>query len=357
MDAEVRLAKCPAYRLRLFLSVDLAGSTQFKASKGKEEFFGYEPLWAKVTRDFYLEFPKLIEKGYSLECGKLHDAALKESFPKVWKTLGDEIIFCCRVFDSTHVAVCMSAFLYAIREFGNQLDTDGGYLDLKSSAWLADFPSPNITVSKKLRSDRLDEDFEAEADANPDQVDFLGNGIDCGFRISTFASTDRCALSLDLAFIIAGEADNWPFGSKFIYNDRHILKGVIQDRPYPIFLIDTERKPARKSVRSAEWSLVGKDYVKAEKVLDFLRAFMADESIRLPIFSTNGVATADLPKAYEVFVDLWHKEDPVETQRAETEIAAAQANGDSTTALPVEVSQQMERLALASGHPEHRKSE
>jgi hypothetical protein len=258
LAAEPRIVRCPDYRLRLFLSVDLAGSTQFKAGKGKDPVGGYEPLWAKVTRDFYLDFPKLLEKGYSRESGKLQDINLNDHFPKVWKTLGDEIIFCCRVVNETHVAACISAFLYAIKEFGQQLDNDGGHLDLKGSAWLADFPAPNITVGKKFRKDRLDEDFELAADSNPDQVDFLGNGIDCGFRISRFAATDQCALSLDLALILASQAENWAFGNRLSYNERHILKGVLKDRPYPIILLDTERKPDRKEVRSAEWELIGK---------------------------------------------------------------------------------------------------
>lgn len=348
MAADVVGPRCPDYRLRLFLSVDLAGSTQFKAGEGKKPVAGYEPLWAKVTREFYLDFPKLVEMGYSLDVAKLQDTVFTDRFPRVWKTLGDEIIFCCRVFSQTHVAVCVSAFLYAIKEFGARLDNDGGHLDLKSSAWLADFPAPNITVSKKFRKDRLDEEFEADADKYPDKVDFLGNGIDCGFRISRFAATDKCALSLDIAFIIASQPDSWGFANRLVYNDRHILKGVLKDRPYPIFVIDTERKPARKDVRDAEWALVGKEYIKPEKVVTFLRAFMKDEKIDPPVFLTVGLFTEQMPEPYRSFVRLWNEEDRVEVQRTNTEATAAQANGDgSATDLPDEVSRQIGELGAS----------
>lgn len=353
------MSECADYRLRLFQSVDLAGSTAFKAGAGEKPVRNTsQPIWVQKTREFYREFPKLIAQAYAKEVPKL-GPNFEGAYPKVWKTVGDEILFCCRVQNPRHLAVCMAAFLSAIRVFGRKLDDEGKQLDLKGSAWVAAFPTPNVTVSvgnDAFTADMFDEEFEAKADATPHEVDFLGNGIDCGFRIARFAATDRCAISVELAWLLSMPVAGEHLPYKFVYHDRHILRGVIKDRPYPITLIDTERNDSRKNVRRKEAALNRRLHVEPEDLHEFLEAFMKDEGLELPIFTAKDRAASDLPQAYVHYRTAWEAEAETERRRTQAEAEAAEATdavAGTTGELPDEVTSQLSRVVQAA-HPEEK---
>jgi len=299
---------CPEYRLRAFFSVDLAGSTAFKAGAGSAAVADArsEPLWVRTTRNFYREFPKMVERSYIV--GERGD--LSSLFPKVWKTVGDEILLCCRIIDLHHLAHCVRAFLEALRQYGERLDGSGRHLDVKGAAWLAAFPHPNVTVSLrdvKLSADQFDEAFEAAADNSPRDVDFLGNGIDCGFRVAGRSATDRCTVSIELAWLLAEASERKMFrGFEFKYHDRHQLKGVLRDKPYPIFSLDTERSYDRQQTRIYEQKLNGSQDIKPAHVRDFILHFMKESAVELPRLAMGeGNWTASFPASYVEFRENW----------------------------------------------------
>ncbi len=53
------------YRVRLFLSVDLSGSTAFKNSKhGEDRERGATPKWVTVFEQFYTGFPVMFRDNF-----------------------------------------------------------------------------------------------------------------------------------------------------------------------------------------------------------------------------------------------------------------------------------------------------
>lgn len=93
---------CPDYRLRLFLSIDLSGSTEYKVKNNLRKDNLY-PKWVHtITKGFYDTFPSIFEN----ECSELKC----EAFPKIWKKIGDEIIFCNRILSDDHFGNCVLAF-------------------------------------------------------------------------------------------------------------------------------------------------------------------------------------------------------------------------------------------------------
>lgn len=84
---------CPEYRVRLFLTVDLVGSTAYKAksSEGKENNKEPHPEWVNRFRKFYQQFPQILDSSYKeTETGKKSGAELT---PQVWKTIGARFFF------------------------------------------------------------------------------------------------------------------------------------------------------------------------------------------------------------------------------------------------------------------------
>ena len=119
------------------------------------------------------------------------DNADAENCPKLWKTIGDEILFVNRVHSISHLSAYVSAFSKTLMEFADKFL--GEDLDTKGNGWIAAFPSPNCSIGIGGDStidpiaginDLPSEQLEADVDENPRKYDFLGKGIDGGFRIS-----------------------------------------------------------------------------------------------------------------------------------------------------------------------------
>lgn len=76
-------------RLRLFLSVDLIGSTSFKQSKANRNFDDdVVQTWFEPIIRFYHEF----EKKFALELNRFRELGLPhQPNPTLWKVIGDEL--------------------------------------------------------------------------------------------------------------------------------------------------------------------------------------------------------------------------------------------------------------------------
>jgi len=337
------VAECPKYRVRLFLSVDLVGSTSFKAQS---------PTWVTQIRHFYTEFPKRLIGHYQaiINMPDGHKVYL-DDYPKPWKTIGDEILFCCRINSMEHLATCITAFLQALDTYGKYLDGAGKHLDVKGSGWVAAFPSPNVTVkiARDLSSSdiEVDEIIESQADSDASEFDFLGKGIDSGFRVARFASADKFVVSAELGWLLCEASHLSAFVRPFTYHGREELKGVIKDHPYPIVSIDSERNPRRREIRARERALTGEQGAQPHLLADFLKCVMQDEGIELPIIPKIGDTLDEnsLPKSYLDFIEEWPVANTEVEKRTETEKAAAGASSDpENKEVPAEVMQSLGEL-------------
>lgn len=296
------------------MSVDLVGSTAFKASKKHSEpqTGSASPAWVDEFRTFYKDFPIEVTKAYELVTRAFGDELLEyvDDRPRVWKTIGDEIIFCGRVSTVEHAAACVSAFLKALEHYSKRLEDDDKPLRLKGAGWLAAFPAPNISIA--VTSDPAighpvvgavlsenTEEFELEADRIPSKFDFLGKGIDTGFRIAKNASEDRFVTSVQLGFVLARAATKKKFPHSFGYHGREPLKGVIDGAPYPIVSVDTERSDLKSRLKSREAALTGEPAVEAYALCDFLETFMETANIEIPCLGASQTPWQDeWPESY-----------------------------------------------------------
>ncbi|MBB3461390.1 hypothetical protein [Rhizobium sp. BK377] len=279
------------------MSVDLVGSTAFKASKKHSEpqNGSPSPAWVDEFRTFYKDFPLAVTTAYELVVKAFGEELLGEASnrPLVWKTIGDEIIFCGRVNSVEHTAASVSAFLKALEQYSKRLEADDKPLRLKGAGWLAAFPAPNISIA--VTSDPITgqseaaampsentEEFERAADDAPSRFDFLGKGIDTGFRIAKNASEDRFVASVQLGYVLARAAAKKKFPHAFGYHGREALKGVVDGAPYPVISVDTERSEIKSKLKSREAALTGDTNVQAHALCDFLETFMEVANIDRP---------------------------------------------------------------------------
>lgn len=314
------MTECPKYRTRLFLSVDLVGSTAFKAGAGDKRVDGSaNPIWVDETKKFYREFPTALRAKFHQQIVSSGGTEYKDAAPQLWKTIGDEVLFCCRVRSRDHLVCVMNAFIQALAEYGGLLEIRGNFLDVKGTAWTADFPSPNVTVQIQASSpnDTLpDEEVEITADSQPHQFDFLGRGMDCGFRLARFSSADKLVVAAELAFVLceAADANGHKFLGSFDYSGREVLKGVIFGRPYPVISIVTERSEARREVLALERMVHGSGAASALTLRNFLAKFINIEELDIPFFPAK--ESAVFPRHYVEFQSTW---EVVATEQAKRE--------------------------------------
>ncbi|MFB2561566.1 hypothetical protein [Rhizobium sp. IMFF44] len=296
------------------MSVDLVGSTAFKASKKHSEpqNGSPSPAWVDEFRTFYKDFPIAVATAYELVVKALGEELLDEARnrPRVWKTIGDEIIFCSRVNSVEHAATSVSAFLKALELYSKRLEADDKPLRLKGAGWLAAFPAPNISIAVtsdtttgqyaavEMPSENTEE-FERAADDAPSRFDFLGKGIDTGFRIAKNASEDRFVASVQLGYVLARASAKKKFPHAFGYHGREALKGVVDGAPYPVIPVDTERSEIKSKLKSREAALTGDANVQAHSLCDFLETFMEVANIDLPCLGEGQEAWgSDWPESY-----------------------------------------------------------
>lgn len=296
------------------MSADLVGSTAFKANKKHSEpqNGSRSPAWVDEFRTFYKDFPIAVAKSYELVVKALGDELQGDigNRPRVWKTIGDEIIFCGRVHSVEHTAASVSAFLKALEQYSKRLETDDKPLRLKGAGWLAAFPAPNISIA--VTSDPVagnpeatampsenTEEFERAADDAPNKFDFLGKGIDTGFRIAKNASEDRFVASVQLGYVLARAATKKKFPHSFGYHGRETLKGVIDGAPYPVVSVDTECSEIKSKLKSREAALTGEAPVQAHALCDFLETFMTVVNIDRPCLGEGQEAwSSGWPESY-----------------------------------------------------------
>ncbi|MDB5362724.1 MAG: hypothetical protein JWO51_4021 [Rhodospirillales bacterium] len=199
--------------LRLFMSADVAGSTAYKAQA--DAAHAAEPPWLAVFRSFFTNFPIMLMGQTAAEMVD------EESLPEiaVWKALGDELILSCPVQSAEEATLLVRALYITMANY------EAHYLQevplrLKATAWVAEFPTPNIEIEIP------------ELTGGGPLVDFIGPSIDLGFRISKFSRPSTVVLSLDLVELLLSSSKSDLVAFSIL--GREALKGVMFGRPYPI---------------------------------------------------------------------------------------------------------------------------
>lgn len=210
--------------LVLFVSFDLVNSTKFKTYN----YLNWFNVIYEIT-DKIREGVKSIDNNFQL-----------------WRSIGDEVVFTIVVSNRTTVERIIQRVFNLVNKmhlnikdgsiFSNSKTIrdinicelrEQNILSIKATAWIA-------LVSNNIEKDdfKYNLRYDYYVADNVKVVEFQGNDIDAGFRISKKCTNPRrLTLSIELAYILSQ--------SKYIKSKLHIisyekLKGIWDNRLYPV---------------------------------------------------------------------------------------------------------------------------
>lgn len=277
----------------LILSADIVGSTALKQSAGfsphaletiltrpglnddeKRDEVGKIEKWFDVLRYFYTAS----SAQFSSEFAASSDGEDMSDFgspPLLWKTVGDEVLFYKDVAKPRQIANTIMAWQKAIRTLRTGLKMFEQRLDVKCTAWLAEFPVENkILIAPSASADgssacSIASTFDDKIRAC--NGDFVGPSIDIGFRLATMSTARKFMISLDVAYFLASVSDD---NIALHYDGRQYFKGVAGGVAYPTFWIDMGDDDA---LDHFEDQLLEKNLCPDKKVKQFCEKFYADK--------------------------------------------------------------------------------
>ena len=143
------------HRLRLFFSADLLGSTALKQGREKEHLAeqAVSLSWFRAVGLFYGALPAAFRKARRDLDRRLPDARLAGGPRVLWKVLGDEILYYQEITDYRQALVAMHAWRTALAATRSVIRREFPDLDLKSAAWVANFPGPNFELALSADDD------------------------------------------------------------------------------------------------------------------------------------------------------------------------------------------------------------
>ncbi len=256
------------WKLRLFASADLVGSTAYKVNQSRNK----TPDWASTFREFFNDFPAYLLKQYEALPSSKHGKCPKTAL-KPWKFLGDECLFETELATHQDSAFHVMAFKHAIKRFPERWKEKGTPLLLKGTMWIAGFPVGNRELT--LRSD------------GRDITDYIGPSIDTGFRITKFSSERKLALSVDLCLLLVEALDvlEWYKESHQIairFSGCEPLKGVLDGKPYPVIYLHLF-----DGVKTTEEELLEVSHeTNTNKLKKYLREYV-DAHLHRPFMATD----------------------------------------------------------------------
>lgn len=250
-----------AWALRLFASVDLVGSTPYKAGKRGE--------WVPEFSRFFEEFPAHLARC-SHRIKRFRDIDLYRFRLRPWKFNGDEILFQVRLESHRDALRHVTALSEALHTFETPMR-------LKATAWLAGFPVMNRAIM---------------ASADDIQItEYLGPSMDVGFRLTRLASPDRMPVSVDLALLLADALPDDGTGFRLYYSGRELLPGVGAGVPYPHiwWAVNHEEQWQKEAVLAGQ----GRASARRKALIAFCEQFFLDSAdppesrLRRPFIATD----------------------------------------------------------------------
>lgn len=282
----------------LFLSCDLQNSTQFKQKSENKD-------WVATFLAFYTEFPALLSTKIASACPALQGRL------RLWKAIGDELIFSIRIRSERECSDAIDVWLAAMRAFETEHLVGKTLMTLKGGAFLATVPSPDrrVAIPRAVGSaDRSQLDAEAvneqtlnyatdeNAFAAEFAMDFVGPSIDTGFRVLKYASRRYFVLTVEAAHILFKHYSNEEMDHRHAYLvGTHELKGVWGGQPYPVFAVARDlgqQVPAQALALAFEDTARITDehpHCKPHDVLAAIAAYRDDKDWRGAVFVPDAV--------------------------------------------------------------------
>lgn len=343
-------------KLRLFLSVDLVGSTaakqkpNFPISEPRRLFAdgGMAPPWLSPIANFFGAFQEAFAREWRVfknqNGAKLGISVATD--PSFWKANGDELIFVKELRDRREVLGCIDAWAKALKSIRPQLIKSN--LDVKATAWTAGFPVTNSELvflthpasddvpfeddSRLQQFDLLEKSYKVGSDKGEFVVDYIGPSIDTGFRLTSASTPRKFVVSVDVAYLLTTAQqppetviDLLPI----FFSGNTVFKGVLGGKPYPVIWLDTM---AGEKFHEAEDRLAGIKHATVEDIKSYCIQFYKENNtfMFLPfIFREHESQFGEFPvnyiEAMEHLCEKWQKER--NRYIGETDIASIAGNG------------------------------
>lgn len=284
-----KYANCPDHlkpQMLMFLSADIVGSTALKQSAPDGTSTLHVPgeqQWFSVIQGFYIKAVQSFVGCWTSarEGERRNKDTLFGDVPLLWKTIGDEIVFRKTISHHRQVATtieCWKTAVAAIREFLRNKDPR---LDVKCTAWIAEFPVQNKMVIGPTGeiADQLDPNNLTTVGLILDQhfsdpartvfrLDFVGPAIDVGFRLASLATSRKFIISIDVAYLLS--LSMRAPAPKVFYDGMTYLKGVLGGLEYPVFWIDMS---ISDSIDKAEDKLISRQECDRDDMISFCNTF------------------------------------------------------------------------------------
>jgi len=274
-------------RQRLFLSADIVGSTALKQKAAISEegvHMSTSQNWFDTIQGFYIQCVQSFLNQWQVDRAACRDEDCEHMYglePLIWNAQGDEILFRKDIGSHGQVSTAINAWIAAMAQVRRFLRAADAKLDVKSTAWIAEFPLQNKLVIRPSASvvDRLDpNDMETVGEMigavergemqGQVSVDFIGPAIDIGFRLGQLATSRKMVVSLDTAFLMAIHDDDTT--PKIFYDGMTQLKGVLGGMQYPLFWVDgSDASP----IDRAEDALIDRRSCDYDDIRRFCKAF------------------------------------------------------------------------------------
>lgn len=242
-------------RLRLFFSADLVDATRYKQSRS---------VWRPEILNFYRDFHFILQAEHQA-FAEAHAPGL--TAPAFWKSNGDELLYVAELSSPNEAHALMYVWLAALERYRATTSMeDAQHLDVKSTAWIGLFPSPNAEIFFRRGANFGPEDQQArdplivqseirdEWYAYPFGAtitrEFVGPSIDTGFRLTAWATPSRMILSVDLAFLLMDTPTGGIGQLRLYLSGCARLKGVACDQPYPRLWVPVGGRAAPEESRA-----------------------------------------------------------------------------------------------------------
>jgi hypothetical protein len=217
--------------------------------------------WLLVLARFYNFMHDEVIRQWQEKCKK-ECPDYKSDEIELWKAIGDEVVFRARIFNPIQSIIFIESVISAANSFDEILSNmSGKRLHLKCTAWVAGFPKNNhiifipnsSTDISKVISDqtstehaaiailsRNHQEYEDKELSSNYRLDYVGQSMDIGFRLSKHSTKRKFAISVELCYILSDMMHKINKRDKIYirYDDVIILKGVLGERGYPFFWID-----------------------------------------------------------------------------------------------------------------------
>ncbi len=250
-------------KVRLFLSVDICGSTNLKNTSSYSSILAFckesKDVVNNVIKNHNSKHSNFNEEDiYNVVCEQsVHkdwSVIIKEAFKDFnvtfasfleltvlypWKSAGDELLYCFEVKNRKDIYKYVLAFYKTLRSLDKKYSKESN-IRLKGAAWTAGFPVRNREISIPM-PELYKKNGENDYVLYPyPHLDFLGQEMDAGFRLSKCTYSGFIVISIELAFFLSDDRacseDNKRFS---IYNvGWEELKGVWANRKYPVLWLD-----------------------------------------------------------------------------------------------------------------------